>query len=186
LRLISTLFWDRIQSIVLALCVVPTPKVWAQTLGIFVLLIIAMAPFVLRSDFLRFKPMGGSRWRILAVGLFLFIRPSLTEEFIYRVVLLPHPAQGRPFWTTMIWVVISLTVFILSHPLNGLFIRTTAKSLFTHPTFITLAGLVGGACTAAYLLSGSIWPSVLIHWIVVITWILLFGGKEYLEGKQIG
>jgi predicted Abi (CAAX) family protease len=185
LLLISSLFWDRIQSIVLAFCVVPTNKVWLYTFGILFLLILAMSPFVLRSSFLRFKPMVGSRWRIVATGLYLLIRPSLIEEFFFRVLMLPHPAQERPFWTTIIWVVISLATFVLWHPMNGMIFRTSARSLFTNPTFLAMAGLLGGACTAAYLISGSIWPPVLIHWILVTVWILLLGGREYLEGKTI-
>jgi predicted Abi (CAAX) family protease len=114
------------------------------------------------------------------VALMLAIRPAMLEELLFRALLLPHPAQSHPLRMTLLWVVVGLVVFILSHPINGIFIRQTARSLFTDPIFLIFAGFLGVACTTVYLISGSIWPPVLIHWAVVTPWILFFGGGNIL------
>jgi predicted Abi (CAAX) family protease len=113
----------------------------------------------------------------------LAIRPSLLEELIFRVLFIPHPAQGHPLRTTLIWAIVSLGIFILWHPINGIFIRSIARPLFTDPLFLTFAGLLGIACTTAYLRSGSIWPPMVIHWAVVTPWILFLGGGNTLFAR---
>jgi predicted Abi (CAAX) family protease len=35
---------------------------------------------------------------------------------------------------------------------------------------------LGLACTLSRIRSGSIWPSVIIHWGIVVVWIALFRG----------
>ncbi|WP_325315277.1 CPBP family glutamic-type intramembrane protease [Microcoleus sp. PH2017_28_MFU_U_A] len=51
-----------------------------------------------------------------------------------------------------------------------------------NPVFLLLAAVLGVACSIAYLLIGSIWPAVVIHWLGVTVWLLLLGGYRRLYG----
>lgn len=46
--------------------------------------------------------------------------------------------------------------------------------------FLLLAALLGFVCSVAYLQSGSLWTSVVIHWLAVVVWLLLLGGYKKL------
>ena len=74
---------------------------------------------------------------------------------------------------------VALALFVLWPPLNGLFLKTEARQVFLDPGFLMLAGLLGGCSTAAYLLTGSIWPSTLVHWITVVGWKAFLGGRIF-------
>jgi predicted Abi (CAAX) family protease len=178
--MMENLVSERLQGLILAFTTIPRAEIWLYCAGILLLFLAIAATIGFRTGFLRFERMEGSRRSLVALALLLVIQPALLEETIFRGLLVPHPAQGHPLRSTFLWAVIGLVAFILSHPLNGLFIRRIARSLFTDPIFLFFAGLVGVACTVAYLVSGSIWPPMLIHWAVVTPWILFFGGGNAL------
>jgi predicted Abi (CAAX) family protease len=69
-------------------------------------------------------------------------------------------------------------MFLLHHPLNALTFYQAGS-----PTFLILANLLGLACTLVYWLTGSLWPPVLIHWIVVVVWLGWLGGLERLAQR---
>jgi predicted Abi (CAAX) family protease len=46
------------------------------------------------------------------------------------------------------------------------------RTLLADPRFLVQVTLLGLACSLAYLVSGSIWPPVLIHWLTVVVWLL--------------
>jgi predicted Abi (CAAX) family protease len=175
----------RLQGLILAFTTSPSIEAWLWSAVILLLLAVVVLPIGFRAGFLRVEPMAGGRARFVLIALTLVIRPSFLEEFIFRVLFVPHPAQGYPPRMTFLWAMAGLFVFILFHPINGLFLRRSARSLFTDPLFLTFAGLLGIACTAAYLISGSIWPPMIIHWVAVTPWILLLGGGNtlFLEGN---
>ncbi len=174
---------ERLQGLVLAFTTFPGIEIWLWSAGILLLLVLIVLPVGLRTGLVRIELMTGGRGRFVLLALLLAIRPSLLEELIFRVLFIPHPALGYPLRTTLFWAGVGLFSFIMFHPINGLFIRRIARSLFTDPLFLTFAGLLGIACTTAYLISGSIWPPILIHWAVVTPWILVFGGGKVLFAK---
>ncbi|MEH2256054.1 hypothetical protein [Nostoc sp.] len=53
-----------------------------------------------------------------------------------------------------------------------------------HYVFLFLAGFLGVTCTVAYTLTGSLFAIVLIHWIVVVVWLIVFGGIRKLDNNQ--
>ena len=77
----------------------------------------------------------------------------------------------------------SLAIFVVMHPLNGIFVRHEAFVAFTSPVFLTLAAALGLCCMIAYRLSASLWPPILMHWITVVIWTLFLGGKRLLTGS---
>ncbi|MEO0488081.1 MAG: hypothetical protein AAFZ49_00815, partial [Cyanobacteria bacterium J06659_2] len=93
------------------------------------------------------------------------------------------PSEGATISAFFAWGLVSLGVFIVSHPLNAIVFFPTRRTTFFDPIFLTLAGLLGGICTLAYGLSGSLWPPVLLHWVIVVIWLLLFGGERRIAGN---
>jgi predicted Abi (CAAX) family protease len=174
---------ERLQGLILAFTTSPGIEAWLWSAGILLLFVVIVLPIGLRTGFLRVELMMGGRWRFVVLALLLAIRPSLLEELIFRVLFIPHPAQGYPLRIILLWAIVGLVIFIMWHPINGLFIRRIARPLFSDPLFLTFAGLLGIACTTAYLISGSIWPPMVIHWVVVTPWILFLGGGNALFVK---
>lgn len=62
------------------------------------------------------------------------------------------------------------------HPLNALTFFPKANVTFLNYTFLSLTTLLGIICVIAYWQSGSVWLSVILHWITVITWLIGLGG----------
>jgi predicted Abi (CAAX) family protease len=73
-----------------------------------------------------------------------------------------------------------LALFVGMHPVNGYFFHRRELELFVNHTFLSLSLLLGIVCTAAYVMTGSLWPSVLMHWAAVTVWIELLGGAQWL------
>lgn len=118
---------------------------------------------------------------ILTTVAVTFFFPSLVEELLFRVLLLPHPTEHQPVGAIALWGLGSLLLFVLAHPLNAWLVMKSRRATFWDPWFLVLAALLGGACTLTYLHSGSLWTPVLLHWIVVIVWLLGFGGDRRMS-----
>ncbi len=110
------------------------------------------------------------------------LSPGLTEELFFRVLILPHPEENASGLALLFWGGVSLALFVVYHPLNALTFYPEGRSTFMNPVFLRLAAILGGACTVAYLQSGSLWSAVAIHWLAVTVWLLLLGGYRRLYG----
>lgn len=159
----------------------PTIGDWlfcAQLLGLYALVAI---PLSFTSDLLTWES-ADLTWRrsgIVVIRVLLF--PAIIEEGIWRVALLPHktePIRDRQRWLIGIPV---LALFVLMHPLNGLTLHTAALSTFTNPYFLSLTTLLGFICMLAYWRSGSWWVPTVIHWAIVVVWLLGFGGYAQIH-----
>jgi predicted Abi (CAAX) family protease len=163
----------------------PKSMGWLSTLGLLMAYGAIALGFSWKTGFLRFDNQfkgsfkGYGIQEILFVGK-LFFLPALFEELLFRLLLIPHPIETAIFIDVMKWSIISLTVFIIYHPLNALTFYPAGKPTFWDWRFLTLAGLLGAVCSIAYYNTGSIWPSVFIHWIVVVGWVKVFGGRRLL------
>jgi len=115
---------------------------------------------------------------------FAFLAPAFTEEFIFRVLPLPHLLERASAIAWILWGLLSLLLFILYHPLNALSFYRTGYPTFFNPIFLSLAALLGLACTIAYRLTGSLWVIAFIHWIVVSAWLFALGGKQKLDSQK--
>ncbi|ADI15348.1 Abortive infection protein [Truepera radiovictrix DSM 17093] len=102
----------------------------------------------------------------LRVVLRAFFVPSALEEILFRV--LPPPR----------WALPALGAYVLTHPLNALFVRG-ARDVFLNPLFLLLTLLLGALCSLLYRRTGSLWPPVVLHWAVVSVW-LPWGGAAAL------
>ncbi|MBX2862653.1 MAG: CPBP family intramembrane metalloprotease [Leptolyngbyaceae cyanobacterium MAG.088] len=109
------------------------------------------------------------------------IVPAILEELIFRVLLLPHPTEGVLTTTWILWVVLSLALFVLSHPLQAIIFRHHLASLFSRPLFIGLTALLGLSCVLIYRNTGSLWTVASFHWLVVASWLIFLGGWHRLR-----
>ena len=113
-------------------------------------------------------------------GLILLLQPALIEEIVFRGLLLPRNGSSLPRGRLVLVAGAALAVYVASHPINARLFRPQVLSLFESTPYLVLATLLGLACTAAYLISRSIWPSVAIHWFTVVMWIWFLGGQALL------
>jgi predicted Abi (CAAX) family protease len=136
-------------------------------------------PFGLATGILRIAVQATSAPRFLAFCLVALVAPSLAEESIFRAALLPHPTENMPFGRRAVATSAGLASFVLWHPLNAWLFLPTARPVFWDGRFLALAGLLGACCTGLYQRSGSVWPGVAFHWMVVVAWKAIFGGGGY-------
>ena len=180
---VSTLADLIIQRVIVGFSNLPTVNDWLNGIVlIFVYAVIAL-PIGFWLNFLQLD-FQYSRKIVIKIMTTYFIAPAILEELVFRVVLLPQPSENLTFKTIFIWSFISLLLFIIYHPLNGITFFPAGRETFFHPVFLFLAALLGLICTVTYLQSGSIWIPIVIHWLTVITWLLCLGGMKKLKITQ--
>lgn len=154
----------------------------AALLGIYAAIAI---PAGFRLKFIQRQNTGLSWPTQIVVILAVFLSPGFTEEIFFRVLLLPHPSENTS-WETQFWMgLLSLTLFIVYHPLNAYTFFPAGRQVFLQPAFLLLATLLGILCTITYLASGSFWLPVFAHWLIVVVWLLFLGGYGKLYAGKI-
>lgn len=150
------------------LSTVPGWKSWfVSILGTGTLLVAAYLALPDYSDPANLPTLGN----LLTVILVSFFAPALFEELFFRFVL--NPSQGS------VSIGLSTAAFVAWHPLEAYLFLEEAIPWFTDPIFLVFVGIYG--LFSAYLrkTTGSLWPSILSHWVVVISWKGL-GGAQFL------
>mgnify|MGYP001405307950 CR=1 FL=1 len=109
------------------------------------------------------------------LSLRAFFIPALSEELVFRAALVPAIGESkRPAF----WIVISTLLFGLWHVAETAFLPGAA-STFLRLDFLALAVLLGLLCAILRYRSGSVWPAIALHWIVVVLWQGWFGGPAF-------
>ncbi|MEM7062914.1 MAG: CPBP family glutamic-type intramembrane protease [Cyanobacteria bacterium P01_B01_bin.77] len=161
----------------------PSIRDWLVTLTVALGYGAIAIPLGIWGKLLSFQTVLGS---VRPSQLFLrllqaLIAPALLEELIFRVLLLPHPSEAVLPNTLMLWALLSLTLFVLSHPLQTIIFRQHLASLFGRPLFVGLTALLGLSCILIYGKTGSLWTVVGFHWLVVASWLIFLGGWHSLR-----
>jgi len=170
----ANLLWERI---VVALTTIPNGRDLGLTAVAFAVYAVFALPIGFFSGFLQWQVHTEKRWQIV---LQMLVTPALFEEIVFRGALLPRPGAGHTTATIWLWSSLSLFLFVVYHPINGVTLYKQGYFTFRQPVFLGLAALLGVVCTVLYLLTGSLWPSVVVHWIVVVVWLGWLGGIERL------
>jgi predicted Abi (CAAX) family protease len=136
-----------------------------EALGLFILVLLA-GGLGMQAGVLTFHPLADQK-AITQISLIAFFVPGISEEVIFRGWL----PKGQP-----VVAAISLVAFVAWHPIQVLIGSPFAEPVFIDPRYLLLVAFLGLCCTTSRLRSGSIWPSVVIHWGVVVIWKALFGG----------
>jgi len=163
-----------------------TPQTWTiAALGLLLYGAITL-PLGWRSGFLVHHPIPFTvrGWLGRAIGCFFL--PALGEEIVFRICLIPHGTEGVPLLPWLAWAALSLGLFVAYHPLTAWSTYKPGYPTFLDPIFLVLTTLLGILCTATYGLTGSLWPPVLMHWVVVVVWILGLGGAQKLADGSAG
>ena len=156
----------------------PSLSDW-RLVGVQTLLFSALAgAFALTTFLFEFSLISdlSSLLKITAIALFL---PAIFEELVFRGPVI-WVAEKHPSW---LWPAsgVSLVLFVLWHPLNGMFLMTEARELFTDARFLMIAAALGAMATLLGVRTRSIWPPVVFHWLVVIGWKAFLGGPQFLS-----
>ncbi|MCI5048575.1 MAG: CPBP family glutamic-type intramembrane protease [Aquisalinus sp.] len=154
----------------------PELRAWRDAILLLCLFCLLAVPFGLQTGLLVWQPSLGG---LVPVMLVAFFAPALLEEVVFRGPLLVLQKGARKLFMAAIL----LFLFVLWHPLNGTFLMTAAGALFTDLRFLGIAFCLGLVCTIATLRSASLWPAILMHWLVVVSWKGFFGGPQFLTGS---
>ena len=174
-----------LRRAIAAVVIVPTAREWIATAGILTIYAAIALPVGLRTGFLRLG-LTGEPIAKTVVGLFrLFFAPALVEELCFRVAMVPHPVERVSEWELVAWAIVSMVVYILYHPLMASSGYAKGKPTFFQPAFLGLVGMLGIACLVAYRITGSVWPAVAIHWIVMVVWLFCLGGASRLRPSEV-
>lgn len=175
--ILSTLLRRLIDSVSMPL----QPVDWWRTLAILLGYGAITLPLGWKSGFLRWQPAIVPVKPLLLGTAQLLVMPALIEELVFRIVLIPHPLEGAPIASSLGWGAVSLVLFVLYHPLNARIAYPAGNPTFLQPIFLGLAGLLGIACSLAYIGTGSLWMPMLLHWVVVTVWLWGLGGAARLR-----
>ena len=142
----------------------PDLRAAIEALILFLLVMLAGA-WAVQAGVLKLAPLP--RAQIATLWLSVFLVPALLEELAFRSWL-PRGAA--------LAAVASFVAYVAWHPLQVWLGLPFARPEFQNPFFLMLVACLGLACTLTRVRSGSIWPGVVIHWGVAVTWLALFGG----------
>jgi len=170
----------RLQDLRDALTTIPDSRTWRSCGLVYGLFLGIALPIGFRSGLLRPGPAHLTPAELIGSGVLLFVQPALVEEIVFRGVLLPRDGRSWPRGRLVLVAGAALAVYVASHPINARLFRPQVLGLFESPAYLALTTLLGLACTAAFFISRSIWPSVAIHWLTVVIWIWLLGGRQLL------
>jgi predicted Abi (CAAX) family protease len=170
----------RLQDLRDALTTIPDWRTWRNCALVYGLFLIGALPTGLASGLIRPATASLTPIELIGSGLLLFLQPALAEEIVFRGLLLPRDARSWPRWRLIPVAGAALAVYVVSHPINAMLFRPQVLSLFESAPYLLLTTLLGVTCTVTYLISRSIWPSVAIHWLTLVTWIWLLGGHALL------
>ncbi|MDB5480122.1 MAG: family intrarane metalloprotease [Caulobacteraceae bacterium] len=113
--------------------------------------------------------LNGMPIRLLTV----LVAPAFGEEAVFRGLLIPSRSEAdRP----ALQIIVATTVFIAWHLVEAKLILPQAATLFERPDFLACAGLVGFGCAVIRWRTGSLWPAVALHWLMVTIWQTWLGG----------
>jgi predicted Abi (CAAX) family protease len=105
--------------------------------------------------------------------LTVLIAPAFGEEVVFRGLLIPSRAEtARPTFR----IVVVTLIFIAWHLVEAKLILPGAATLFERSDFLACAGLVGLGCAVIRWRTGSLWPAVALHWLMVTIWQTWLGG----------
>lgn len=99
------------------------------------------------------------------------IIPAFAEEVFFRGLCQPRDIRG---FQSILISAASLACFIAWHPVQLWSGLPMGQLLFTQPVFLGLVALLGIICTISVHRSGSLWPAVIMHWLVVLSWKAFF------------
>ena len=166
--------WRRLWG---SLANLPDAGGWRFSALVGAAVLAAMATVGFSGGLYRLAPasLGGLPLRLVSV----FFVPALSEEAAFRGLLVPDRSEtARPLAA----ILIVTAVFTAWHVVETLFLRHAAP-VFLRVDFLACAAILGAGCAVIRWRTGSLWPAVMLHWLVVVvgqTWL----GEPGLEALK--
>jgi predicted Abi (CAAX) family protease len=159
------------RRLVASLTTWPDAAGWAFSAAVGAATLAAVGAVGFSSGLYALGPanLDGMPVRLLTV----LIAPAFGEEAVFRGLLVP--SRGEMDKPTPLIVLVTL-VFIAWHLVEAKLILPAAASLFQRPDFLVCAGLVGLGCAVVRWRTGSLWPAIALHWVMVTIWQTWLGG----------
>ncbi len=125
------------------------------------------------GDFVAPAPIDfGALARVAVIALLV---PALAEEVVFRAALLPAPSE-KP---SLLRCSSSVLAFVVWHPVQVLWFGDAWGATVLNPWFLAAVAAFGVAATRIYLVTASLWPSVFLHWLIVVAWKVLGGASPW-------
>ena len=149
----------------------PGPRGWLDSAAVGALTLAAIGGLGFSTGLYRLGPpvVDGLPLRLVVV----FLAPGLGEELPFRGLLIPARSEGRNFWLAL---VVMTPIFVGWHVVEALTFLRPAAAEFLRPDFLSCAALLGVGCAIVRWRTGSIWPAVALHWLMVTIWQTWLGG----------
>lgn len=128
------------------------------------------------SGLLRWEPVM-TVWAPVVL-LAMLVSPSILEEVVFRGLLIPRDIRRSGRLRAALTISWSTLLYVLWHPLAALITGPEERRFFSDPAFLAIVTLLGITCGHNYVVSRSLWGSILIHWVTVVVWVFLFGGHS--------
>ncbi len=110
----------------------------------------------------------------------VFVAPALGEEAMFRGPFIPSRSETRRPWAAIALVTL---VFTGWHAIEASTFLPRAAPIFLRPDFLACAAILGLGAAVIRWRTGSLWPAVALHWLVVVVWQTWLGGPG-LEALQ--
>ena len=169
---VSTILTAAVRRLWRSVTTLPDAGGWRFSAIVGGIVLAAMAAVGFSGGLYRFGPasLAGLPLRLVSV---VFV-PALSEEAAFRGLLVPDRSEtSRPFAA----IVIVTAIFTLLHVVETLFLRHAAP-MFLRADFLACAAILGAGCAVIRWRTGSLWPAVALHWLVVVVWETWLGGPD--------
>lgn len=149
----------------------PDTTGWIQSVGVGVLTLMTLGAVGLSTGlYLPHRAnLTGMPLRLLTV---LFV-PAIGEEAVFRGLLVPSRAEVAQPWAPL---VLATGIFVAWHLVEAATFLRGAAPLFDRADFLLCAALLGAGCGWMRWRTGSLWPGVTLHWVMVTIWQTWMGG----------
>jgi predicted Abi (CAAX) family protease len=169
------MFLKTYRRLPFSLTTLPSASGWLFCLAVSAITLATMAAIGFTTGLYHLTPAEpGLPLRMLTV---LFI-PALGEEIPFRGLLTPGPGESRRPWLA---IAVSTTLYTLWHVVEALTFLPGAASVFLRPDFLLCCAVLGLGCAVMRLKTGSLWPAVGLHWLLVVVWQTWLGGVSALS-----
>jgi predicted Abi (CAAX) family protease len=159
------------KRLVSGLATLPDGRGWLWSLAVGLPTLLAMAAIGMATGL--YQPAAGALSALPMTLLTVFFVPALGEEAVFRGLMVPSRTEGGRAWPA---ITLSTLLYVLWHPLEGFTFLPGARDLFSRPDFLGVTALLGLACALTRWRTGSIWPAVVLHWVLVVVWKTWLGG----------
>ena len=162
------------ERLLTSLTTLPNARGWLLCLAVSAITLATMAAIGFGTGLYHLTPtQPGLPLRLLTVILI----PALGEEIPFRGLLVPGPGESRRPWLA---VGVSTALYTGWHVVEALTFLPGAAGVFLRPDFLACCAVLGLGCAITRLKTGSIWPAVFLHWLLVVVWQTWLGGVSAL------